>query len=108
MFVCRTLQGNDQIYKCVVKVEGVFISPLDTKDETQRLVQLMEKRAMTLPEALRSGLSSYEKKLIALDVCQCLSFLHSESIVLRNLVINDFSVSTYTYRDMTETIELKH
>ena len=89
----RTIQKNDEIYKYMVKVEGVLISPLNAKKEEQRVVRVVEKRAMTLQEALTSDLSIDEKKVIAFDVSQCLSFLHSENIAFCNLVPNAVSVS---------------
>ena len=88
----RALQGNNEIYKYVVKVEGVLMSPLHVKKE-QQLVRVVERRAMTLQEALRSGLGTDEKKVIAFDVSRCLSFLHSKNTAFCNLVPNAVSVS---------------
>ena len=89
----RTIQGNNEIYKYAVKVEGVLINPLHVKEEEQQLIRVVERRAMTLQEALMSGLSVDEKKVVAFDVSRCLSFLHSKNTAFCNLVPNAVSVS---------------
>ena len=90
---CRAFQGNGETEKYVVKLYGALISPLDGKEEEQRLILVMERRAMSLPEALRRGLSRDERKLIAFDVAEALSFFHRESVLHGNVTADSVSVS---------------
>ena len=86
----RTVQGKD---RHVVKLYGALIRSLDGKEEEHRLILVMERRTMTLPEALRRGLSRDERKLIALDIAEALSFFHRKFIVYENLTTDCVSVS---------------
>ena len=90
---CRTFQGNDEADKYVVRLYGALISPLGGKEEEQRLILVMERRAMTLPEALAQGLRRDERTQIASDVAEAMSFLHKKSILCENLRTDSVSVS---------------
>ena len=90
---CRTIQGIDETDKYVVKLYGALLSPLDGKGEEQRLILVMERRATTLPEALRRGLSRDERKQIAFDIGNALSFLHEKSLIHENLTADCVLVS---------------
>jgi serine/threonine protein kinase len=71
-----------------------LISSLGGKEEEQRLTLVMERRAMTLPEALRRGLSRDERKLIAYDVAEAFSFLQGQGIPHGNFTAESISLDS--------------
>lgn len=93
-YALRTLQGKEETEKYVVKLYGALISSLGGKEEEQRLTLVMERRAMTLPEALRRGLSRDERKLIAYDVAEAFSFLQGQGIPHGNFTAESISLDS--------------
>ena len=78
--------------------------PMDGKREEQRLILVMERRAMTLAKSLRRGLSGGERKLIALDIAEALTFFHKKSLVYGNLTTDSVSVSQTNKQKQTNKL----
>jgi RNA binding exosome subunit len=91
-FLLRSLQGNDETDNHTVKLHGALISPLGEKEAEQQLILVMERRATTLNEALRRGLSRDERKSIARDVAEALFFFHRESDFYGDLTSDSVSL----------------